>query len=94
MEIKRKEKGTRGIFTVIENNTQMGEMTYVWKDDNTIVIDHTEVYPRYEGRGIGKSMFMEAVAFAREKNLKIIPSCTFIETMFRRFPETADVLKN
>ena len=94
MEIKREEKGTRGTFMVIEDDAQMGEMTYVWTDDNTIVIDHTEVYPRYEGRGIGKSMFMEAVAFAREKNIKIIPSCTFIEAMFRRFPETVDVLKN
>lgn len=94
MEIKRKDHGTKGMFTAIEDGAQMGEMTYVWADDDTIMIDHTEVSPQYEGRGIGKSMFMEAVEFAREKEIKIIPLCVFAKTMFERFPQTCDVLRS
>jgi predicted GNAT family acetyltransferase len=94
MEIKRKDNGANGVFMVIEDETQIAEMTYVWTDDYTIMIDHTEVYSGYEGRGIGKIMFMEAVKFAREKDIKIIPLCIFAKAMFRRFPEAGDVLRS
>ena len=94
MNIKRKDNGKKGIFIAMEDDTQMGEMTYVWVNDDRIIIDHTEVYPNYEGQGTGKRMFMEAVAFARERDIKIIPLCPFAKIMFKRLPETGDVLAN
>ena len=92
MDIVRKDNGKKGVFMAMEDDAQMGEMTYVWVNDERIIIDHTEVYPRYEGKGIGKSMFLEAVEFARRKEIQIIPLCPFAKSMFRRIPEAGDVL--
>lgn len=75
-----------------EQAEELGEMTYYWLNDHQIIIDHTGVNPSYEGRGVGKALFLKAVAFAREKDIYIIPECPFVKTMFKRFPETTDVL--
>ncbi|MDR2916424.1 MAG: N-acetyltransferase [Tannerella sp.] len=92
MEIKKRDNGKKGAFIAVENDMEIGEMTYVWANDYRIIIDHTEVDSLYEGRGVGKELFMYAVEFARENNVSIIPVCPFAKAMFRRFPETNDVL--
>lgn len=92
MEIIREDKGSEGRFVAMEQADELGEMTYRWLNDDQIIIDHTGVNPQYEGRGVGKALFMKAVAFAREKDIRIIPVCPFVKTMFKRFPETAEVL--
>ena len=92
MEIIRKDSGHEGAFIAVDNGMEMGEMTYLWRGNNRIVIDHTGVDPEYEGQGIGKQLFHKAVAFARENDVKITPVCPFVVAMFRRMPETQDVL--
>jgi predicted GNAT family acetyltransferase len=92
MDIIRKDNGKRGVFMALEDDSQMGEMTYAWLNDNLIIIDHTGVHPTYEGQGVGKRLFLEAIAFARQSNIRIIPSCSFVKVMFKRMPETHDVL--
>jgi predicted GNAT family acetyltransferase len=92
MEIIQKDNGREGVFKAVENGTEMGEMTYVWRGEERIVIDHTGVEPEFEGRGIGKQLFNKAVAFAREKQIKIVPICPFVVALFERMPETRDVL--
>lgn len=92
MEIMHTDNGKKGRFFACDNKEEMGEMTYRWSNDYEIIIDHTGVNPSYEGQGVGKALFMQAVGFARERNLHIIPVCPFVKVMFRRFPETGDVL--
>ena len=94
MEIIKKDNGIRGAFLAVEDGIQLGEMDYVWDGDKVIVINHTEVFPQYEGQGVGKKMFKSAVDFAREKEIKIIPTCYFVQIMFQRSPEYNDVLAN
>lgn len=92
MEIINKDNGRKGYFIALDNDEEVGEMSYIWSNDYEIIIDHTGVNPVYEGKGVGKELFMKAVEFARMKNIHIIPVCPFVKTMFRRFPETGDVL--
>lgn len=91
MDIIRKDNGKNGVFLAVEDGIQLGEMTYIWDSENTIVIDHTGVPPQYEGQGIGRSLFMKAVEFAREKNIKIEPVCPFVVTLAQRIPNVKDV---
>jgi hypothetical protein len=37
-------------------------------------------------------MVLQAVAFAREKHIKIIPLCPFANSVFNKMPELSDVL--
>ena len=55
-------------------------------------IFHTEVASEFEGRGFAKLLLDQLVSYAREKELKIIPLCPYVNIQFRRHTaEYADV---
>jgi len=67
-------------------------MTFVFAGEDKIIIDHTGVNPGNEGKGLGKQMVAQAVTYARENNIKIIPLCPFAKKVFDKTPEFRDVL--
>lgn len=91
MEIKKIDDGKNGAFIAMENETEAGKVTFVWAGEDKIILDHTEVDPAFGGQGVGKKLVMAAVAFAREKNLKIIPLCPYAKSVFDKDPKIADV---
>ena len=92
MEILQKDYGSKGKFYVIDQGEQKAEMTYSWAGTQRMIIDHTEVNESLKGKSAGKQMVMKAVAFAREKGIKIIPLCPFAKSVFDKTPEIRDVL--
>lgn len=91
MEITQENGIKNGIFKAIENHTVAGEMTYVWAGENKFIIDHTEVFPDFDGKGVGKKLVMAAVEYARANNFKIMPLCPFAKAVFERTKEIQDV---
>jgi predicted GNAT family acetyltransferase len=79
--IKHNENDSRGIFYLKENNKTIAELTYSLKD-NVMTIDHTEVDPTQEGRGLGTQLVTESYHFAKEKGRKMHPLCPFAEVLF------------
>ena len=53
---------------------------------------HTEVPPKYEGRGIGKELVQGVLEDIRRKKLKVVPQCPFVATYIRRHPEWMDLV--
>jgi uncharacterized protein len=94
MEILLKEESTKGFAMARENNKRAGIMTYSIAGAALIIIDHTEVEPAYNGKGVGKQMLCKIVEMARDKNMKIIPLCPFAASMFKKSEDIKDVLKN
>lgn len=92
MEILQKDNNNKGAFYVIQNDEVLAEMTYVWAGADRIIIDHTEVSDILRGKGAGKQMVAKAVAFAREKGIKIIPLCPFAKSVFDKVKEFNDVI--
>ncbi|MBZ4192364.1 GNAT family N-acetyltransferase [Niabella beijingensis] len=92
MEIIQEDDGKKGAFKALSNETVAGEMTYVWAGDTKFIIDHTEVDPAFAGKGIGRQLLMRAVAFARDRQLKIMPLCPFARSVFEKTKEIRDVL--
>ncbi|MGE8564752.1 MAG: GNAT family N-acetyltransferase, partial [Acinetobacter bohemicus] len=43
------------------------------------------------GQGVARQLLDVLVEFAREKNLKILPTCSYVEVMFRRDESFSDV---
>jgi len=43
------------------------------------------------GQGIARQLLDTLVEFAREKQLKIVPTCSYVEVMFRRDKSFVDV---
>ena len=74
----RHEEGQRrGKFVILENDIPAGEMTYVWAGTAKFIIDHTEVYEAFGGKGYGNQLVMKGVDYAREKEVKILPLCPY-----------------
>jgi len=94
MKIVQKNYESDGGFYAMENDTAVGEMTYSWAGPDKIIIDHTHVVPGYTDSGIGKKMVMKAVDYARDNNIKIVPLCTFANSVFKKNPDIRDVLYN
>ena len=92
MDVLQADNGKKGRFFILVNDVQEGEMTYTWAGTGRIIIEHTEVNEILKGRQAGKQMLMKAVAFAREKGIKIFPLCPFANSVFKKTPEIQDVL--
>ncbi|WP_369012870.1 GNAT family N-acetyltransferase [Flavobacterium anhuiense] len=92
MEIQQINDIKRGYFEAVEDGKEAGKMTYTWAGDSKFIIDHTEVSPDFNGKGVGKKLVMASVDYARANNLKIIPLCPFAKSVFDKVPEIHDVL--
>ncbi|QLC65190.1 N-acetyltransferase [Flavobacterium sp. LPB0248] len=92
MEIQQINDIRKGYFEAIEEGKEAGKMTYTWAGDSKFIIDHTEVSPDFNGKGVGKKLVMAAVEYARTNNLKIIPLCPFSKSVFDKVEEIRDVL--
>jgi len=57
-----------------------------------IMFTHTEVPPAHEGQGIGTALIEAALASARERGLKVIPTCPFFASYMKRHAEVQDLL--
>ena len=53
---------------------------------------HTEVPAAYQGQGLGGKLATAALNWAREKGLKVIPGCPYVQTYISKHPEYADLL--
>lgn len=84
MEFRHINSETNGYIKAIENETQLGIITYYWEDDKTIVVDHTEVNPLFEGNGVGSLLVKELLRFVDQKSLNIIPLCPFVKVVMQR----------
>ena len=93
MEIQIIESGSKGMSLAKENDKQVGSMTYSIAGPELIIIDHTDVDPAYNGKGVGKQLLYKIVDMARQKHIKIIPLCPFAASLFRKLEEIRDVLK-
>ena len=90
--ISHEKEQTGGIFYIEEEGRRLAEMTYSQAGADRIIINHTAVDPSLRGTGAGKDLVMNAVEYARNRHLKIIPLCRFANAVFQRTPEIRDVL--
>ncbi len=92
MEIQHQHHVTNGRFFVEdEQHQKLALMTYQIVNDQTMLIDHTEVSDKLAGQGVGKKLVEAGVLFARAKDYHVIPQCPYAHAMFQKTPEYADV---
>jgi predicted GNAT family acetyltransferase len=75
----------RGAFQLIENNEKLGEMV-VAVESGRLIVYHTEVNPKEEGKGLAKILLNAMVSYARANQLKVIPLCPYVHAQFKRHP--------
>lgn len=91
MQVQHEETKKKGVFFVEENGKRLAEMLYFHSSLSEITIYHTEVDPEFAGKGVGRDLVAAGVAFARENNLKIVPTCSYTKKVIDKTPEFQDV---
>jgi uncharacterized protein len=76
----------KGAFFIPGDDKRIGEMVFSITGDKMIV-DHTEVLPAWEGKGMARRLVAAMVEYARGHNLKVIPVCPYTLAVFRKDPE-------
>jgi predicted GNAT family acetyltransferase len=62
--------------------------------DGLIIFTHTQVYPAYEGRGVGGALARQALdEVAAEGTRKVRPRCPFFKSWIRRHPEYGSMVE-
>jgi predicted GNAT family acetyltransferase len=86
--IEHKQTVAGGVFRIGRDAI----MSY--KNDGTdgIIVNHTRVAKHAEGKGLGRALYRAMVDFARSRNLKVTPTCSYVRAQFERSPADADVL--
>ena len=89
MQIEHKETPVLGEFTIGRDAI----MTYHKVGDGLIEVNHTRVAREARGRGLAAELYHEMVRYARAHGLKVRPTCTYVISMFERFPDDRDLLE-
>ena len=88
---QRKKKG--GFFLKDEEEKLIAELVYSMQGKERMVIEHTEVDDKLQGKNIGNELVQTAIEFARFHQLKVVPLCSFAKAMINKKPEWKDVLE-
>ena len=93
-EVKLKMvENKQGSFYIEDSDQLMGEMVFQISG-NVMTVDHTEVAPEAQGKGIAKLLLHAMAGYVREHNMKVIPHCPYVHAQFKRNPEEyADIWK-
>jgi len=83
LEIRRNDAEHR-FETEVEGETAV--LVYQLREGE-IDLQHTVVPPAIERRGVGSALVRAALEHARAEELRVIPSCPFVQAYLERHPE-------
>ena len=63
------------------------ELLYGMFGDDVIDLQHTEVPASGKGQGVGHALVRAALAYARERGLRVMATCPYVQAWLRRHPE-------
>ena len=85
LEIKTVVQPNR--VTLLVDNRIVGFATFPQIEENVVVINHTTVYPQYQGKGFASKIMEEVVKVLIEKEMKCRTSCSYAAGWFLKHPE-------
>ena len=77
---------------VVELPEGLAYLAYEPLAGDTLDLQHTIVPDEAQGRGVGTALVEAAFAHARENDLRVVPSCPFVEEWLGSHPEQHDIV--
>ena len=74
----------RFVVTLSDGDAQL---FYAPFGDDMLDLQHTEVPPSGQGQGVGDALVRAALAYARERGLRVIATCPYVQVWLRRHPD-------
>lgn len=89
MDIKHDEKNQEFIF---DENGNKGHLKYQRLNSNVLDYQSTFIDEEIRGKGYGKELVKYALEYAKEKNIKIVPTCRMVSTYISRNDQYKDLI--
>ena len=91
MDIEVRDAPDRQRYEAVVDGTVAGFAVY--RDyGGARVFTHTEVFPAFEGRGVGTALARGALDDVRASGRTLVARCPFIRSYIERQPEYADLV--
>jgi predicted GNAT family acetyltransferase len=92
-EIQITDNPGRNRYEARVGDRVLGIVDYTVRPDGGLVLDHTEVFPGSEGKGVGTSLARGVLEDVRARGIKPKIACPFISAYVRRHrDEYADLV--
>jgi uncharacterized protein len=78
-------------YELVHDGDVVGEILYRLRPD-ALALVHTEVAPKFEGRGFGTELVAGALDDIRARGEHVIPICPFVRAYIRRHPEYRELV--
>ena len=82
MDVRHRLEDHKGAFYIEIDGIEKAIMTYSKAGTQKIIIDHTEVSDELKGEGVGHKLIKAGIDYLRENNMKAIPLCPFVKSVF------------
>lgn len=66
-------------------------LIYEPRADGALDLEHTIVPEEARGGGVGDALVRAAVAYARQEQVQLVPTCPYVEAWLARHPKERDV---
>lgn len=63
------------------------EIFYAPFAEDVLDLQHTEVPPSGRGSGLGDALVRAALAYARDRHMRVMATCPFVRAWLRRHPD-------
>lgn len=92
MDVQVRQDSDQDRFVLLVDGDPAGFAAYRVRDGVT-VITHSEVDPRFRGRGLGSELARLTLDQLRESGARIVPSCPFFARYVGEHPEYGDLVE-
>ncbi len=82
----------KNVTKCIENGEVLGYVTYPNIEENIVLIDHTVVLEKAQGKGIASLLLKHACAYFLENNIRVKVSCSYALNWFLKHDEFNELL--
>jgi predicted GNAT family acetyltransferase len=76
----------------IEVDREVAGFLLYRREPGVLELVHTDVDPKWEGKGVGAALVKGALDDVRARGLKMRPYCPFVAAYIRRHPEYEDLV--
>lgn len=88
-DIRIEDHPELGRYVLTVDGRDAGVMTY-HDASGRRVVEHTEIDPAFEGRGLGSRLARHVLDDIRSQGLRVVPRCPFLASFLDRHPELRD----
>jgi len=79
-------------YVLLVESDVVGELVYRDRGEGVLAFLHTEVDPMIRMRGLGTALVAAALDDVRDRGLRIVPICPFVDAYIRHHPEYAQLV--